>query len=1024
MSSRNLRMHLDMTTPGCPQKESANLTSHTSESDSFAESAYGDDFPDLTLPKHHRLQMLETFELFNSGFAGDSFDNHVLPLESSTFGSFRPPQSTLSQSMNVPSLSSLCAVINVEGALYYIRKNTIEKAVFSVEDENFRRVSQLAERAEDARQLQAEEGVPSCYTWEAMPSRVPHSLQLKENGSAACLANSSVDACVKGSAAFSEGIHCWHVQCTDIWNTCIGVVSNVGGDSNHSRSGGIPDFLACVKPTAANQFKVHWKGAEGNVLSKAVVLPYDVTRAFKRRRSCEKQFDTAQPIPKKRCEPKSKEKGGKKMDFKRVNFQEFGTVEVESDEEPFLQSLTITSSAVATDHATPGESNTAVCTITTVVNFYHKKVAFFCNDALLADIDFSSSYDVLIGDHTVFAHIKNSATAVLLPRCYKSFEPFLPAAEGIPAPRILAGNPYVCWEARDGQGIEAAFGHAMGLCHWNQRLWVTDRNTIREVDMRGNVTTHYPRLTQGALQGPIQYLGGILAIRAKLYVTDLTNHTVLCVDPVTWTCKPIMNRGDHGFTGHTEEKRAELYKIITEARIATECQKLPFMCSNEVQAAPPPQEAQLSIYMNLAHLPPSWLFVTDADRHCVYLANISGQGQGALKHTPLVLNGSPGEPGRADGVSTESRFKNPTSVISDANNLLLYIADTGNSRLAKVQLVWNELKRVYSGQVTSLQSSMKVQTEEGECEMAVKIRHVMGLALHSETGNCLLATEPASDKLLQVQLQPSLKAIGPTFASPYDHLVMLLKRAKEDAEALPNASIEHCRTLAKAVDLLMSTPNIYQVEYVGGTLDGDVAKFLSDTYASQGVCEKEEGHGSDSESDGEAMSASRRKKEVATAKVGGGFGVDTAPSRVLGLDVPHLDSLAFNVFDVAAVSEDAGGVLVQVAMNIFSKYRFFQKYFGTPELMHRLIQFLSKVQAGYHRENYYHNTIHAADVLQTVHWMINTAGIVPKMSDVDTIAILLAAVVHDYDHPVCGSKQKNPYSHNTFYINDIFKYKA
>ena len=48
--------------------------------------------------------------------------------------------------------------------------------------------------------------------------------------------------------------------------------------------------------------------------------------------------------------------------------------------------------------------------------------------------------------------------------------------------------------------------------------------------------------------------------------------------------------------------------------------------------------------------------------------------------------------------------------------------------------------------------------------------------------------------------------------------------------------------------------------------------------------------------------------------------------------------------------------------------------------------------------NPYHNNLHAADVLQTTHWMISQTGLKDWMSDLEIFSLLMSAIIHDYNH--------------------------
>ena len=67
--------------------------------------------------------------------------------------------------------------------------------------------------------------------------------------------------------------------------------------------------------------------------------------------------------------------------------------------------------------------------------------------------------------------------------------------------------------------------------------------------------------------------------------------------------------------------------------------------------------------------------------------------------------------------------------------------------------------------------------------------------------------------------------------------------------------------------------------------------------------------------------------------------------------------------------------------------------------MNVAMSFITLVEQGYRTSNPYHNRIHAADVLQTTHHMLTHRALHGVTTDVDRLAALIAAAVHDYGHP-------------------------
>eukprot|EP00741_Cyanophora_paradoxa_P022427 tig00021489_g21653.t1 len=64
----------------------------------------------------------------------------------------------------------------------------------------------------------------------------------------------------------------------------------------------------------------------------------------------------------------------------------------------------------------------------------------------------------------------------------------------------------------------------------------------------------------------------------------------------------------------------------------------------------------------------------------------------------------------------------------------------------------------------------------------------------------------------------------------------------------------------------------------------------------------------------------------------------------------------------------------------------------------RFAAFAARVEAGY-RDNPYHNGTHAAEVAQCMAFLLTRGGLGAALSDEDRLAALLAALVHDFEHP-------------------------
>ncbi|XP_074649717.1 high affinity cAMP-specific and IBMX-insensitive 3',5'-cyclic phosphodiesterase 8B-like [Tubulanus polymorphus] len=64
-----------------------------------------------------------------------------------------------------------------------------------------------------------------------------------------------------------------------------------------------------------------------------------------------------------------------------------------------------------------------------------------------------------------------------------------------------------------------------------------------------------------------------------------------------------------------------------------------------------------------------------------------------------------------------------------------------------------------------------------------------------------------------------------------------------------------------------------------------------------------------------------------------------------------------------------------------------------------MLNWLRLIEANYHANNPYHNSTHAADVLQASAYFLNRERIKNMFDQTDEVGSLIAAVVHDVDHP-------------------------
>jgi len=109
-----------------------------------------------------------------------------------------------------------------------------------------------------------------------------------------------------------------------------------------------------------------------------------------------------------------------------------------------------------------------------------------------------------------------------------------------------------------------------------------------------------------------------------------------------------------------------------------------------------------------------------------------------------------------------------------------------------------------------------------------------------------------------------------------------------------------------------------------------------------------------------------------------------------------LDEYDFNIFDLTDTCP--GEELSLMLCHIFSQ----NGLLSSLNIRGSIFSAFSRaLQEGYHLDNSYHTATHAADVLQTMYFFIYTADFdkIGSLSDLDIAGMLVAAAIHDYDHP-------------------------
>ncbi|KAJ3100875.1 High affinity cAMP-specific 3',5'-cyclic phosphodiesterase 7A [Phlyctochytrium planicorne] len=106
-----------------------------------------------------------------------------------------------------------------------------------------------------------------------------------------------------------------------------------------------------------------------------------------------------------------------------------------------------------------------------------------------------------------------------------------------------------------------------------------------------------------------------------------------------------------------------------------------------------------------------------------------------------------------------------------------------------------------------------------------------------------------------------------------------------------------------------------------------------------------------------------------------------------------IDTWDFKLFDLVELTN--GRPLYFLAYEVFEKLNL-KAQFNVDETI--VQTFLTKIEAGY-RSNLYHNSTHAADVLQAVYFFLTTLGMKSLIKPEEVYSSVVASIIHDLDHP-------------------------
>uniref|UniRef100_A0A8C5NE97 Phosphodiesterase n=1 Tax=Gouania willdenowi TaxID=441366 RepID=A0A8C5NE97_GOUWI len=131
-----------------------------------------------------------------------------------------------------------------------------------------------------------------------------------------------------------------------------------------------------------------------------------------------------------------------------------------------------------------------------------------------------------------------------------------------------------------------------------------------------------------------------------------------------------------------------------------------------------------------------------------------------------------------------------------------------------------------------------------------------------------------------------------------------------------------------------------------------------------------------------------------SGSIGNRFGVKTDQEELLSKDLEDINKWGLNIFKVAEHSQNRPLTCVMYA--IFQE-RDLMRTFKIPT--DTFVTFMLTLEGHYHSDVAYHNSLHAADVAQSTHILLSTPALDAVFTDLEILAAIFAAAIHDVDHP-------------------------
>ena len=232
--------------------------------------------------------------------------------------------------------------------------------------------------------------------------------------------------------------------------------------------------------------------------------------------------------------------------------------------------------------------------------------------------------------------------------------------------------------------------------------------------------------------------------------------------------------------------------------------------------------------------------------------------------------------------------------------------------------------------------------------------------------------------LLKNQLRSMKKSVDLDLDSPLTKVIQLLK---EFAQKYENDE-DYVDSIEQVIELLSSN-HLFGANSLNSKndIESDAAEYIKSVLS---ICDKVQP---------EAILSNMNLTAECSMLVARSNQADAEIADMAARFLQKVDNWAFDIHEFAEITN--GRPLYYLGMSLMNRYAI-TEFFPIEESVLR--SFFTQIESNY-KQNPYHNATHAADVLHAMHFFLGVLGMAEAVKPEDVFSALIAAAIHDVDHP-------------------------